>query len=642
MLKKLLGGLSVKDSEAKGGSGADQKANEPSFSKPSVGSAATGPSFTDDYAFPCLWDAEEEEADAEDLAEEDLDTFEFDTEAPAVSRRSSQLPARAVALDGTPLVDYELHFQHRKDGKEAMPEPGGEGHLTVGSLKSNFITQEVLDKLPQGLTPDQKATVASSLPMSPLLTNFKTQSAAAFTGRTNAAVRARRAAIKGAVVAFITAGYSGKRFVFEKAKELGVKCIILDGPDNWSQVLLQEGKAERFIPIDFSDTDTVFERCLEALKKVREDIGLDGVTTFNEFAVPIVARLAEQLGLAGNPPSACDLARDKRATRKVMEAQGLPSPLNAMIYTEADIDAAAKKVGFPAVIKPIAAAASMGVVRVDSLPELRKKVTEVWRKLELVTFDDQGILRQLEEGEEMSDALKPPKGYIKKDLMMEEYLDGAEVDCDLVLSEGSCTYGAVTDNWPTIEPYFNETGSNCPSVLSRKTQEELLDLAVKSSLALGFKLGVLHVELKATSRGPRLIEVNARMGGGGVRDINKMVWGVDLVEEHLLASCGLPAKPPIAKKPLMRVAEYSINAPATGIIQDTGFMSPWEGRSDVIHARPLVAPGEKVVCVKDGMPSWICEIMVTRPSLKEAIEYVKSVEQELKLDIAPLKVAVKA
>lgn len=34
---------------------------------------------------------------------------------------------------------------------------------------------------------------------------------------------------------------------------------------------------------------------------------------------------------------------------------------------------------------------------------------------------------------------------------------------------------------------------------------------------LGFKVGVFHVELKATSRGPRLIEVNARMGGGGVR-----------------------------------------------------------------------------------------------------------------------------
>ena len=29
---------------------------------------------------------------------------------------------------------------------------------------------------------------------------------------------------------------------------------------------------------------------------------------------------------------------------------------------------------------------------------------------------------------------------------------------DLVLSEGAPVYGAITDNWPTIEPYFNETG----------------------------------------------------------------------------------------------------------------------------------------------------------------------------------------
>lgn len=41
----------------------------------------------------------------------------------------------------------------------------------------------------------------------------------------------RRGVLKGAVIAFVTAGYSGKRFIFEKAKELGAKCIVLDGPD---------------------------------------------------------------------------------------------------------------------------------------------------------------------------------------------------------------------------------------------------------------------------------------------------------------------------------------------------------------------------------------------------------------------------
>jgi carnosine synthase len=30
---------------------------------------------------------------------------------------------------------------------------------------------------------------------------------------------------------FVTAGYSGKRFIFERAKELGVRSVVLDGPD---------------------------------------------------------------------------------------------------------------------------------------------------------------------------------------------------------------------------------------------------------------------------------------------------------------------------------------------------------------------------------------------------------------------------
>jgi carnosine synthase len=48
--------------------------------------------------------------------------------------------------------------------------------------------------------------------------------------------------------------------------------------------------------------------------------------------------------------------------------------------------------------------------------------------------------------------------------------------------------GAVTDNWPTIEPYFNETGSNSPSILPSYQQRELLDLAVKSCKALGLQI----------------------------------------------------------------------------------------------------------------------------------------------------------
>lgn len=84
-------------------------------------------------------------------------------------------------------------------------------------------------------------------------------------------------------------------------------------------------------------------------------------------------------------------------------------------------------------------------------------------------------------------------GWIKLTLMLEEYLDGPEVDVDLVLSEGEAVYGAITDNWPTVEPYFNETGSNCPSILPTKQQQELMQMAVESTNCLGFKQVCCHM-----------------------------------------------------------------------------------------------------------------------------------------------------
>ena len=46
---------------------------------------------------------------------------------------------------------------------------------------------------------------------------------------------------------------------------------------------------------------------------------LDGILTFCEMAVPLVARLAEHFGLPGNTPQSVDDARDKHATRRVMQ-----------------------------------------------------------------------------------------------------------------------------------------------------------------------------------------------------------------------------------------------------------------------------------------------------------------------------------
>lgn len=37
--------------------------------------------------------------------------------------------------------------------------------------------------------------------------------------------------------------------------------------------------------------------------------------------------------------------------------------------------------------------------------------------------------------------------------------------------------------------------------------------------------------------------------------------------------------------------------------------------------------------VKDGMPTWVCELMVVRPSVEEAISFVKAIDAALQIPI---------
>ena len=69
--------------------------------------------------------------------------------------------------------------------------------------------------------------------------------------------------------------------------------------------------------------------------------------------------------------------------------------------------------------------------------------------------------------------------------MLEEYLDGTEIDCDVVLDGGVPVYATVTDNWPTLEPWFNETGDNCPSMLPPADVAMMSKLCTDTLAALG-------------------------------------------------------------------------------------------------------------------------------------------------------------
>jgi biotin carboxylase len=415
-----------------------------------------------------------------------------------------------------------------------------------------------------------------------------------------------RVSVDGATVVVVGAGYSGKRRIYERIAEVGARIVIVDEAGHWSERLVEEGVAATWLAAPITgDADRDAAAVVEALA----DAGIrpDGVLSFWETSVPVAVRAAATLGLPGNPNEAVDAARSKLRTRETSERAGLPTPRSRRVRSLDELYAAATALGFPSVVKPEFGASAVGCLRVDSFESLP------------------GIYHLIRDELATTDIVDLRAG---NDLVLEDYLDGVEFDVDLVLEEGECVFSSVSQNWPTAEPSFQETGLHCPPDHSSRQVRRLVELCVQTVQAFGFRRGVLHVEGKCTSEGPRIVEVNARLGGGRIHQIVEAVWGVDLIEAHLRAALGLPQQFEPSRKPKCAVVNTLVYAPATGRLAALPFerVAPDSELGVVIDE--AVGVGEEVDGPDRVFSTMLAEVTVGGKNLKQARSLTAQVMRE--------------
>ena len=381
--------------------------------------------------------------------------------------------------------------------------------------------------------------------------------------------------VEGAVVVVVSAGYEGKRRSIERLRDLGARVVVVDEPGHWSQRLVTDGVAESWVAAPVTgDPDTDAAAVVDALTAA--GIAPEAVLTFWEDSTCTAVRVAAALGLPGNPPEAVDAARSKIRMREHSATLGLPTPRAQRVRSLDELFAAAEHVGFPAVVKPEFGASAVGCVRVDTKEQLP---------------DVYGLVRSV---------VNPGTDAIFRmgnDLLIEEYLDGVEFDVDLVMHAGECVFSSVSQNWPTNEPSFQETGLHCPADHDKRAVRKLVDLAVLHAQRFGLHDGVLHIEGKCTSRGPRIVEINCRIGGGRIAEIVERVWGVDLVAAQLRASLGLAPSLDPARKPLCGVANVIVQAHRSGhLVTDAVPLARpadatwWEVDHPLVAGEPVQGP----------------------------------------------------
>ncbi|MFD5385654.1 ATP-grasp domain-containing protein [Streptomyces sp. NPDC127074] len=303
--------------------------------------------------------------------------------------------------------------------------------------------------------------------------------------------------------------------------------------------------ARNVITADTNDTEAL----LPEVERLHAVFGFDGAITSCDYYLPTVARIAGHLGLPGPAPEAVQNACRKDATRRVLAEAGVPGPRFAVHEEWADIARAAGKIGYPLVVKPVDLCAGMYVRRVDDESQLASA---------FATLADFPVNAR---GQRRTPAV-----------LLEELLDGPEVSVETVSYGGAVHVVGVTDKSVGGAPAFIETGHMFPAALTAVDTAAAEQTAVGALKALGLTDGVVaHTEIKLTSAGPRVVEVNPRPAGNRITELVRHVTGTDLA-----AACVDVA---LGRAPDARRTDTGLRSAAIGFLvpERTGTLASLDG-----------------------------------------------------------------
>lgn len=268
------------------------------------------------------------------------------------------------------------------------------------------------------------------------------------------------------------------------AASLNIAVVVFDEPGHWQSSGECTRLREQFVPMDMTPDDSMPARIAEQVSEIEEITGqkFDGVMTVDEHLLTIVSRAATLLGLPTSPPESVALAQNKFQTRQLdtnvyCRLLRSPSDLEALLREDGS------HLQYPLIVKPARGWSSEGVWKVATEQELQQKVPMLWQ-----------------------DAFTTWHG---RDVVVETYVDGPEVDANMVLVNGEVVFFEVNDDFPSPGDYgsqdkdrsapvanFVETSNMIPSALPSSELAALRRRLHHLALAAGFRDGILHMEAR--------------------------------------------------------------------------------------------------------------------------------------------------
>ncbi len=280
-----------------------------------------------------------------------------------------------------------------------------------------------------------------------------------------------------------------------------------------------------------------------ALVAQLRELGPDGILTFSEVELARTARLAQALSLPYQDVAAIEAIVRKDVQRRRLAIAGVERLRHRTITAMSEVAEAVEFVGLPAIIKPVSGVASRNTFAVSTREHCQQGVAD------LLGGDGRG------------DALESA-------VLLEELLPGRPtespwgdyVGVDCVAHQGDVQPLFVTSKFELAQPYRERGGYGGVSVVEERLLAQAQELACRALRALGIRHGLAGAEIKFTPDGPRVIEVNGRLGGW-VDDLAVRSGTADPVDVAIKCALGRDFPPPRLQSGYPIVFNYLVIPP---------------------------------------------------------------------------------
>lgn len=212
------------------------------------------------------------------------------------------------------------------------------------------------------------------------------------------------------------------------------------------------------------------------------------VVAGSEFGVGLADRIADRLGLPGNPAASIPSRTSKNGMHRALKAAGLRYLRGGIVTSEQDVRDVWAREGLKIAVLKFAVSAASTVVRCESVEEAVLEFSK-FRMYENFFRDQQTIILQ-------------------------EYVHGREYIVNTLSSAGKHKLLHVWSNDKVVVGDFGIAQDRAVLTEEFPGRDELVDYTMKVLDATEVKYGMSHVELSIDDDGPVLIEINARIMGG--------------------------------------------------------------------------------------------------------------------------------